>query len=310
MMKKIIFLTIIFLTIFYVIANIYITKSIIKDHLYNTAKHLYKDRTTEFNYRTNEKRLFLKNLANYLAKSKNVIYTYLQNDREKLIEFIKPLYESFYKDGLIEELHFFKRPATSFVNFSNLEKFNYDVSKVRRDIVWINTSFTPSVHQYVCRMYPGLRATFPIIYKDKLLGSLSFGINLDTLYKKSFTTNTTDVTLYYNDTILKQFLVPEKYKEFQNLPIYNGFRVDGKFYKIKLSKGYEINNNYDIISKFPITDFFGKTIAYVAIIDHQKENILDLERSIYKKLYIHIFFILIFAIIIILLFKGTSKNRT
>ena len=143
--------------------SIYFSNKSINSILNQKAKELYSDRTKEFKVFYDDKKIFLNSFAKFLSSSEIVIDAYLHNDRKKLIKYIEPLYKNLHSSHIIEEIHFFKKPAISFVNFANLKKYDFSVAKARADIIWINTSFQPSDHFYVCRLYPGLRATYPII---------------------------------------------------------------------------------------------------------------------------------------------------
>jgi diguanylate cyclase (GGDEF)-like protein len=282
--------------------SVYYTNKSTKIFIREKAKEVYSIRNREYNVILNDKINFLNSFAKFLCTSKPVINAYLENNRTKLINFVMPLYKNLHSSGLLEEIHFFKRPAISYVNFSNLKVYNIDVSKARADIVWINTSFTPSTHFYVCRLYPGLRATYPIIYKDRILGSLSFGIHIKTFAKLFKNLGVKDVSIYLNNDILKQSLMPKKYAFFKNAPSYKKWKVLGTVYKITLSPGYEIKNGF-VFTKIKIKDFFNRTMAYLVIKDDISQNINILKTRTMNKLALEIISYLFIFIIIFILFK-------
>ncbi len=262
------------------------------------GKPIYNTRVKEFKTILEDKKAYLASFTKFLSSSNIVIDSYLKNDREKLINFIMPLYKNLHDSGLLEEIHFFKPPAKSFVNFANLKAFNMDVSKARADIVWVSTSFSPSVHFYICRLYPGLRATYPIKYKNKLLGSVSFGIHIKVFRELFKKLNAENVSIYLNDNELKESLLPEKYKYYEKLPSYKNWKVLGNVYNITLKPGRELQNGY-IFSKIEIKDFFDKTMAYLII----RDNIFPFLTKIkYKALFLLCLEILSFILTFITMF--------
>jgi len=266
------------------------------------AEKIFFSRVNEYKAFLKDKTDFLKAFAKFISDSEEIKGAYLTNDRQRIITFVKPLYENLHKKGLIEELHFFKRPAVSFVNFANLGVYNIDVSKARADIVWVTSSFTPSVHFYVCRLYPGLRATYPIVKDDKLLGSVSFGIHINVFRDIFKNLSTQDVSIYLNDNELKTMLLEKRYEKYAKLPKYKKYRVIGDVFDVDLRPGYQIKDK-NIYTVIEIKDFFDKTMGYLVIKDNLLKDISLLRKRATQKLILEIIgFVFVFAIIF-LLFK-------
>ncbi|MFT7004535.1 MAG: diguanylate cyclase (GGDEF)-like protein [Sulfurimonas sp.] len=119
-------------------------------------------------------------LATILASDMNVKQAYIQNNPNIIREHIMPIWKSVKDKKLTYEIHFFKPPAISFVNFSNFKSIGKDVSDVRTDIEWVTTSFKASTHTLMCKTYAGLRATNPIFDdKGNILGGISLGKKID-----------------------------------------------------------------------------------------------------------------------------------
>jgi len=295
--------TAIFLMFLIVIgASVYYINNSIKILTREKAQQVYNTRLKEYNLILNDKKNFLDSFAKFISSSDIVKEAYIKNNREKLIHFVMPLYKNLHKSGLLEEIHFFKRPAISFVNFANLKAYNIDVSNARADILWINTSFSPSTHFYICRLYPGIRATYPITKNDKLLGSVSFGININ-IFKKMFQQlGVKNVSIYLNDEELIESLLPSKYSKYDQLPDYGSWKVIGNVYKIKLKPGFEIKNN-EMFTKIEIRDFFNKPMAYLVIKDDISKNIQTLKNRAFNKMILQVISFIIVFIIIFLLFK-------
>jgi len=126
----------------------------------------------------------IKILASSLALNKDVKKAYRKNNPELIKEHIFPIWQKVKNEKLVYEIHFFKPPAISFVNFSDFDSIGQDTSDVRSDIKWITSSFKHSTHAMMCKTYAGLRATYPIIDDDgTMLGGISLGKKIDWLPK-------------------------------------------------------------------------------------------------------------------------------
>jgi len=271
--------------------------------------NIYNNRIKEYNNAIYEKQIFLDSFSKFIVHSKPIIDGYLHNDRQEIIDFLEPLYKNLSDKHLIKELHFFKKPAISFVNFSNLKKYNFDVSKARKDILFIETSFTPSTHFYICRVYPGFRATYPIIYKDRLLGAVSFGVDIE-FFKYHFNSLGAKTSIYFNDKNLKKFLLPQIYQKYTSLPLKNGLRIDGNYHKLDLSKKYIIKDGI-IFTIIPIKDLFKNNIAYLIIQDDLNKYIKIIKSAATKKISIEMFtyFMILFVVTILFNIIFSKLNR-
>ncbi len=300
-MKKRIYFILIFLSIVVTVVSLLYNLQSLNKLIDQKAKETFENRIKEYNVLYENKKTFLDAFAKFLTSSPIIINAYLKNNRQMIINYLKPLYENLHKAGIIEEIHFFKAPAISFVNFANLKKYDINVSKSRADILWVDTSFQPSTHYYVCRLYPGLRATYPIVYKGRVLGSLSFGLNIK-IFKQLFEKiGAENVSIYLNNDILKKMLLPQKYKEYAKLPTYENYKVLGKVFKnIDLNPGFEVKNNY-VFTKIKISDFFGHPMAYLVIKDDIKQSIATIKRILVEKTIIELLgFLVAFGIVFIL----------
>jgi len=255
-------------------------------------------RLQEYNLLLKEKKAFLISFAKFLANSQIVINAYLHNDRNKIIKFVLPLYKSLYPD-YIEEIHFFKNGGISFVNFSNLKAYNINLKNIRKDVV--HTS-SPSVHFLTCRHYPGLRIIYPIKYKNKILGALSFGINLSVFKKLFEKLGATNVSLYLNDHILKNFLSKTRYERFEKLPLYKNFRIIGKPLNVKLQEGYELKGE-SVYTVIVLKDFYSNTLGYLIIEDNLSKEISHIKSAMIKQLSIDISGFLLILFVIIFIFR-------
>ncbi len=306
MRKKIYFLLFVVFGIA-IVVNMVVTKQETEFLIANIAEKKFEIRQKEFDVLLEDKNNFLDSFAKFLASSPEIINGYLENNRSKIIDFVKPLYTNLHDSKLIEEMHFFKPPAISFVNFVNLKVHNINVSKERRDIDWVSSSFAPSTHFYICRLYPGLRATYPIVYNNSLLGSISFGMHIDNFREIFKKLKVDDVSIYLNDNDLKNSLLPQKYAFFEKYSIYKDYKVLGSLYQITLKPGYEIKN-YNVYTKIEITDFFKNKIGYMVIVDDISKTIANIKNKQTTKLIFQIFSYALVLFVIFILFKIIFKK--
>ena len=214
-------------------------------------------------------------LAIALSNNPVVKEAYEQDDPELIKEHITPIWHELKKLKLVYEIHFFKPPAISFVNFSNFNSLGEDVSDVRKDIEWVTSSFKSSTHTMVCKTYPGFIATHPIVSDSaKMLGGLSMGKKIDWLpevlkeysgdesflvYKKSvakslakeyYDSFISDKELF-GQYILAERTLPVSFKDLKNIDLeapVSELTIDGKEF---------------ILYSYPIKDFNKNIMGYV-----------------------------------------------
>jgi len=254
--------------------------------------HIYNQRSNEFQSIISTRKTLLIAIADSLTQNKEVQNAYLRNDRDILINSFEDMWKTFQKKNLISEIHFFKLPAISFVNFSNVEKYNMNVEDVRQDISWVSSSFTPSTHFLVCRLFPGLRATYPIVINNILYGSVSLGIDLHEINHYIQDTHP-EVKSYFllDDAKLQDSLLKDKYeiliKDSQDLNNYKVFGTKKKLDFINLNKKFVYKDEI-LYSIFSIEDFDDKIIGYF-IFEDTIENFIAVLFN-YTLLYILMFF--------------------
>ena len=215
-------------------------------------------------------------LATTLSNDPSVIEAYKNNDHVMLQDHVLPVWKKLKEKKLIYEIHFFKPPAISFVNFSDFKSLGNDVSDVRKDIVWVTSSFKPSTHLMMCKTYAGVRATHPIISDDgTMLGGISMGKKVDWLpaamtkqsgdtsfliYTKSSASSL--VGKYYSDFIKDK-------EEFNNLILAERTMTIGvdDVKKLDFSSAINqisINEKEYIINNYPIYDFNNEIMGYIS----------------------------------------------
>jgi signal transduction histidine kinase len=253
----------------------------------------------------------MKSLSLILANDSEVRKAYLKNDPQIIIEHINPFWEKAKKENLVYEIHFFKPPAQSFVNFSDFKSIGKDVSSARTDIVWVTSSFQSSTHTMMCKTYAGLRATFPIISDGKMLGGLSIGKKIDWLPRIIKNVSKSDTFLIYDLSSTKT-LNKKYYDNFmKDKQIVGEFILADRTIEISEDAIKKINfkeniQNISIKGKtyslniFKINDFNKNGLGYLCIL-----NDLDkFNQNFFERIMKNIFLLFIVSILIYLLFRN------
>ncbi|MEN8303359.1 MAG: bifunctional diguanylate cyclase/phosphodiesterase [Campylobacterota bacterium] len=255
-------------------------------------------------------------LAETLSLSKAVIKGYRENNPEIVKGHIGPIWEKVKDEKLTYEIHFFKPPAVSFVNFSNFKSIGKDVASVRTDIEWITSSFKSSTHALMCKTYAGYRATHPIIDSDgTMLGGLSLGKKIDwipkTLKEKTkhdsflvYTKKSTNslMSKYYANFIKDKEIVGDYILANKTLPI-----STDNIKKIDFTKKIQtltINDLPYTLYTYPIIDFNKQTMGYILTLTTLEEFKESFNAHLLKN------FVLIFltSLIIFLITRKRTQN--
>jgi len=251
----------------------------------------------------------LRMLANIFSNDSKVIEAYEKNDPQIIIQHLEPIWEKMKKEKLVYEIHFFKPPAISFVNFSNFHSLGKDVSDARKDILWVTSSFRASTHNLMCKTYAGIRATYPIIGHDKkLLGGLSLGKKTDWLPKAIKKNTNRDAFLIYTKKSVKT-LDEKYYKLFMQDKTMVGDYIFANstlkslkadvIKKIDFHKNIQYlnyNHNIYLLDKYPLLDFSNQTMAYIFVLNDIKPFYMSYVKSLSLN------FVLIFITAILIYF--------
>ncbi len=269
-------------------------------------KKLFVQNKTNLDVVLNLQKRSVEAMAMQLANDAQVIRGYQEDDPNILIDHLNTFWEKVRENGLIYEIHFFKPPAISFVNFSNFKSIGKDVSDVRSDIAWVTSSFSSSSHVMMCKTYAGIRATYPIADPGtkEVLGGLSLGKKVDWIPSTMKKLVKKESFLLYSQTSAQR-LAPKYYERFmQDKQAFEGLilaestididtdeikniSMDAKHQKVYL-KGKEYHLNI-----YPLRDFDDKTMAYVAVLD----DFSPLYVELYNRLGLHLSIILALSLI-------------
>ena len=255
-------------------------------------------------------------IAIQLTTDRHIIDMYKKDQRDLLYHHLLPFWEGLKEKHLIHEMHFFKKPARSYVNMSNIGAFNIDVSDVRSDIAWVTSSFQESSHLMVCKTYSGIRATYPIMDGKTVLGGVSVGKNMDTLPEtfKELTGNNAFIT--YFDNRLRNHLKPEIYHKY----IEGKQKVGDKYLTVTtlpletetlspltFDKGGEFIDRDEkkyFLTHVPLYDFDGNLIGYFTTLHDFTYYYEDFKGHLLKELILF----LIVGLAIYLTITGTTNK--
>lgn len=218
-------------------------------------------------------------LAMELATDPWIIKAYKENNPQLIIEDKMAFWQQVKSENLVYEIHFFKPPAVSFVNFSNFASIGSDVQKARQDIVWITSSFRHSNHLMMCRTYAGIRATYPIIDENgTMLGGISLGKKVDWIPRTLKDLTGKDAFLVYTEASAKN-LAANYYDAFvadkevvgdyifaeRTLPMEHDGMAAIDF-SVPMQE-IRIGARTFVLNLYPLTDFNQKTMGYVGVLN-------------------------------------------
>lgn len=252
-------------------------------------------------------------LASILSSDKSVKQAYTENKPEIIQKHIYPIWEKVKNQKLTHEIHFFKPPALSFVNFSDFKSIGQDVSDVRKDIEWIISSFQPSTHALMCKTYAGYRATTPIFDDNgKILGGLSLGKKIDWIPEaitdrtkhQSFLVYEKNAThtlrkKYYENFIADKQLIGEYILSDSTLDL-SVDEIKSIDFAQKI-QNITIDNKTYSLNIYPIIDFNKKTLGYVCTVTQLQEFKTVFVKNITKNF-------IILLISALLVFLATRKR--
>lgn len=203
-----------------------------------------------------------------LARDKAVKESYIYDRPERIKNEFSDFWGLLHKDFGVEELHFFKYPDENFFSFSSLSA-EPKILKNRKDVVFLQTAVIPSSYFFVCKRYPGLRASYPILVDQKVLGATSFGISIEKLANVLQSSVSEKVFYLLNKQVMKKNLDPEFFESWKK----KSMKEDNLFYYYHLNetlpyqyldeKTYKNGKNLFFI--YPLEDYKGNIIGYIGV---------------------------------------------
>ncbi|WP_048831624.1 methyl-accepting chemotaxis protein [Maridesulfovibrio hydrothermalis] len=242
-------------------------------------------------------------LASWIAKDPVIAKAFAERDRNKLLELLLPKYENLKKDLNLAQFQFHLPPATSFLRLHKPSKFGDDLRNIRPTVVAANTQLTPQagLDKGVAGM--GIRGVVPVLYQNKHIGSVEFGMRVnDKLLKPLTSKYGFDISILVpkGNTFVFQartHTMPIKQKM---IPTIREVYQTGKTQMHRVNKsGKKILTCF-----FPLRDFSGNVIGVVTI----PTNITSQLSNIYWEI-IEISAISFFALLASFLFINTVINN-
>jgi diguanylate cyclase (GGDEF)-like protein len=263
-----------------------------------------------------------KTVAKSLANNPFVIQGYLQNNRSLIINEAKNVWSELGEEKTIYEMHFFKPDAISFVNFHNLDDSEHNVSFARMDVVQTYQQTKNSEHFWVCRLYPGIRSTFPIVdNQGNTLGVISIGIHLSNFSTVLHNTFQLSGALFYDSTLLKQQLKPNLYQKFiadktiQNRWVIDKTYINPKLFPLLQQIDVQTSHQrltlhhtpYSILS-YPIIDLNDNIIGYYVVVENLNE-VLNYFSTFYDHFYTTFFVLTLIILALIFMLYIREHER-
>ncbi len=142
-------------------------------------------------------------LATLVAKDCNVAEAFAHRDRERLIELLKPAYETLHRDFNVQQFHFHTDHATSFLRLhalDNLECCGEVMESFRKDITEAFTTCRGCGGVELGTFGLSIRSVVPVFYEEKIVGTFEVGLSIEEPFLKNFKRHYgTDVFLYIED---------------------------------------------------------------------------------------------------------------
>ncbi|SNR77611.1 GGDEF domain-containing protein [Desulfurobacterium atlanticum] len=242
---------------------------------------------SEFNFEREEEKIFRKEAQSYIAgvtnntktwllsqalmisHDKTVQEAYIENTPFRIKEEFEFFWKTLHNKFKIEEMHFFKYPYINFFSFSSISTKPLVLSH-REDIEFIQSAFTPDAYFFICKRYPGLRASYPISYNGKLLGAVSFGISIETFRNYLAKPENREKVFYLlSRNILEKNLDKDSFSFWISRATHKDknfyyFHIKESFSKNQLNKGFLRDKN-KFVYFYPMKDFKGKVLGYIGI---------------------------------------------
>ncbi len=320
--------------IFFIISALTLTFIILFSYEFISLLKI-KEKELQERYENNKKSLELINeeqkkliysIAFLLASQKEISKEVVNKNKAKLYQLLKDKWEVLKKEFNISELHIVDKNGNSVINFTdsiigNIEdlgdKYLLDF---RLDIKKALESKEPISSIFVCKYFYGIRYVYPLKYRKKIIGALSIGKSLESLLPIFKNHLNKDAILIINRENLKKKLFNKVFTHINRT--YNkvhDFFVVGNidpvllgnlrevFTNIKENEYYKTLDYGDtklLISLYPVKDFEGKNLGYIAIL----EDVSLIFDNFYKSVFAMLIFYLVILISLILVVFIVGKS--
>ncbi|GEM_PF-2227074 len=214
-------------------------------------------------------------ISSYIATDPEVKEFLKKDDREGLLNHLKPLYQGVSKDKLIREMVIFKLPATVYLNVRDPKAPRRDASRRRKDVLQTGKTCTNTQTILICINYVGIRSTSPIMDGEDVLGVASVGIDMSDFLKRYSKLKGVNAGLAVKDEILKKSLVEKSYIRYiKTRKKVNGFVYEltdpslldlSSLMPMAYMSDVEAGGTSITVCSTPVMDISGKVIGYFLV---------------------------------------------
>jgi PAS domain S-box-containing protein len=142
-------------------------------------------------------------LATLVAQDCNVAEAFAHRDRERLIELLKPAYDSLHKDFNVQQFHFHTEHATSFLRLhalDNLECCGEVMESFRQDITEAFKTCRGCGGVELGTFGLSIRSVVPVSYAEEIVGTIEIGLSIEEPFLENFKNHYgADVLLYVEE---------------------------------------------------------------------------------------------------------------
>ncbi len=229
--------------------------------------------------------------AELIINDENVLKAFAARDREKLKNYLLPIYNNELRPNFgVRQFQFHTPPATSFLRLHKPSKFGDDLSGFRKTVIEANKTKKPIVGFEVGRGGLGLRVVYPVEYQGKHLGTMEFGASVKSILDKITAKNNLAYSVgIYKDVfksagrfnngtndVVKNNLVFYTFSNPEAQSFLKETDIDKKSSRIESN-----DDTYGVVY-LPITDYSGKNIGYFVFYKNETEFIHDVNTGIIK----------------------------
>lgn len=128
-------------------------------------------------------------LAAWIAEMDDATRLFEARDRQGLVDLLLPYYEAIREPVNVYQFQYHLPPATSFVRFHRLDRFDDDLSDVRPTIVETNRQRAPQIGLDIGAFGAGIRGVVPVFGTEGHIGSVEIGMAINDALLTELTTS-------------------------------------------------------------------------------------------------------------------------
>jgi len=236
-------------------------------------------------------------LYDLLIDKKVLRYVYEANEtsRKELIKYLYPKYLIIKRYG-IYQFHFHLIPAKSFVRFHRLKYYGDTLGVIRKSVILAQKEKKPIKGFELGRVEGGFRNVYPLIYHNKLIGSVEFSYSLDYFAKKLLKNFKYAFLVNKNsfDNVLFP-LIKVNYQTFKNYYILynNGVKLDS----VDFLQNKFVKNDFLYVI-LPIKDVSNRIIGHL-IVQKKSKDLEVINKSFNLYLFFAFSIFLVFNVLLI-----------